>query len=553
MNSASKKLSILYAILAGLLITPGTVIFAWEFQILSYTRLAKTSLYLFPVMIPIALVYNHFLQIDLSKTTRKQILVNIATSLVVSLIVIRYPSDLLRYLVMVFLVSSMFFIAGSFFIELSIRIKSNLPRQTFLIVFFLVGLIGVSIFLYMSNFTRIYGDDFCFINLVRRTGFLNTINLFYHTWSGRIFTDLFMLGLTSFRFMSMIEIMLLLLVTYLALRMLRKDPKDNGGLWIVSSVFFLPFVIFSITPDQYKSLYWIASSTTVFPVSIMFILFTGFMARGFLKGFGEKWISIAIAFIMTLAISTGHEIVIPAIMLVIVAFLLPAFFRRKQYGTLPLSVTLGALAGAVVGSLILVLAPGNYVRMAVQSYPSTPDIFSALSMSFGFYGEFINKLGENWGWVLLTASFIAGIYSKTALPKSWKVFGAILVVTIGSSWGAFLVSTLAISANLPQRTQFIPILFLVFGLYALGAVFPIPKFFPNPTFVAAIAVLLLGFVFTQVIADETKLVAPMEQFAGDWDVRDQKLQTTNIEPYSIEIPWDYKEQQFACMSAYYSK
>ena len=534
----------LTVIIIGALITPGLIIVFWHFQLISYVLLAKYSLILFPLITLGVFFFNKNFPIYIQEIIQQKFIFNFILSFCISLILTQYRPNIFRYLISLFILTILFIIIFSVFMK-------NI-KPLFNTLFLIVGFAGIPIFIYMAYFVRMYGDDFCFAIRISNNGFLKTIINFYQTWSGRLFTDLFMIGFSTTNKIMLIEISLFILVTFFALYLIRANTQRKKiSLWIISNTVFLPFLVFSALPDPYKSLYWIANAQFLFPTSILIIFLIAFMAKGILKGFQNEKLSMATIFLLCLGISNGHEILSPAMMFTTFSLLLYSIIFRKKHKPIILHVSIAALIGTVAGILILVIAPGNYARMAAQNYPPIPDLFSAITLSFGFYIDFLLKLTDAWKWVLFPAALFAGIMSDTLLPKGWRYSVVLVVVMVVSSWGTFLMSAFAMSATLPMRTQFMPILFLIIGFFTLGATIPRIK----PTFViklVAIGILFFfAFVFKEVIKINYKLVDPMVQFSIDWDKRDYDVRINKFDVYEITIPWDYREQQIHCIEAYY--
>lgn len=544
MNQFLKKHQALIIVLViGAFITPGLIILAWRFQLMSYMLLAKYCLILFlPISLGV-LLFNRLYPISLQDLFHKQLIFKLVFSLASSLIVTRYRSDLIRYFLAVFFLSILVFLIVSIFMKRS--------KTLFNVLFFLVGFFGVSIFIYMAYFVRLYGDDFCFAIRIVNNGLLKTMVDFYQDWSGRLFSNLFMYGFSSTNKIVLIEISIMILIIFYALRLIRSDTFNKFSFWNLSAALFLPFAVFSALPEPYKSLYWIANAQLIFPVSTLIIVLITFLSHGFIKGFNHEIRSIIVTFLMCITISNGHEILAPAMLFMTFSLLIYSLIFRKNQKT-NLIISLSALSGTIAGILILVLAPGNYVRMAAQGYPPTPDLFSAIHLSLGYYLEFLVKLKDAWKWVLIAAAFTAGITAETILPRGWRYFAAILLTAVVSSWGTFLISAFAMSATLPTRTQFFPVFFLIIGFFALGATIPAIKSSPVVNFSAIIVLILFGFVFSGIIKNDAKLVAPMVQFSVDWDKRDRDVRINNFESYEISIPWDYREQQLHCVANYYA-
>ena len=532
-------------IIISALLTPGLIIVSWHFQLISYILLAKYSLMLYPLIIVGVYFFNKHHPISIKDIFRDKFILYFILSLTSSLLLSHYRPNIIRYLISITFLSTLLFLLFSIFMKKA--------KFLFISLFLIVGFVGISIFIYMAYFVRMYGDDFCFAIRIANNGLFYTIVDFYQTWSGRFFADLFMLGFSTTSKIMLIEISIFVLTTFFGLWLIRANSQKNKiNFWIISSSVFLPFAIFSALPDPYKSLYWIANAQLLFPVSILIILFITFIAHGFMKGFRYEKLSVVITFFLSVAISNGHEILAPAMLFSTFSLLIYCIYFRKKHKPIQLYVAISALIGSVVGVLFLVLAPGNYARMAAQNYAPIPDLFSALTMSFGFYSNFLINFTESWKWVLFLAAFVAGIMSDTFLPKGWKYSVVIVVIMIVSSWGTFLMSTFAMSATLPMRTQFLPIFFLTIGFFSLGATFPRikPNFAIN---LVGIGILIFfGLVFKEIIKNDYKLVEPMVQFSIDWDKRDHDVRINNLEVYEITIPWDYREQQLHCIDSYYS-
>ena len=553
MKDFDKYRSVIYAAIIGILLAPGIIILGWQFQILSFTRLINYTLLSIPFTVIGTIIFNRFYPIRISNIAKKQSAIIFLICLSANLIVTPFTSDIIHYVVVIITATILFFFITSAIIRVSNSGHENFLRSTYLTLLGATGLIGIFFYLYMALFVRLYGDDFCFINQIRSSGFITTLTNYYDSWSGRWFSNLFAIGLSSVRILPLIEIALLVVFTFIALHMINMESKPISLLQNIVVALFLPFALFSATPEPYKSLYWNSNVQTIFPVSLVTVLFIAFMVRGFLKGFRHEAFSVFAAFIMALVISSGHEIVIPAIILISTSFLVYSIFVRKSQNFTRVKVSIGALIGSIIGSLSLVLAPGNYARIASQGYSSAPNIFSAIVMSFSFYINFLSSFAENWKWVLLFSSFIVGLISKTILPKNWKIIAFTVLVMIGISWGTFFISVYAISITLPTRTQFIPTLFLVYGIFSLGLMFPLPKIDYKMIAIGSILLCLLGTVFIQVITNEHEMVNPIVQYAHDWDDRDQTLRLGKTKLYYLQIPWDSIEQAQTCIKDYYSK
>jgi YD repeat-containing protein len=62
-------------------------------------------------------------------------------------------------------------------------------------------------------------------------------------------------------------------------------------------------------------------------------------------------------------------------------------------------------------------------------------------------------------------------------------------------------------------------------------------------------ILLTGAILNLVQLSRT--VAPMRQYARDWDARDQLVRTTDALPRRLSVPWDEYEQNLGDFRRYY--
>jgi hypothetical protein len=191
------------------------------------------------------------------------------------------------------------------------------------------------------------------------------------------------------------------------------------------------------------------------------------------------------------------------------------------------------------------------VRKETVGFPDAPQLIPAMTMSLQFFMDFLIGLTKGWKWLLLLTSFAAGYQVNGYLHRKWQNSLIGIFVIIGSCWGAFFISTQAMSSTLPTRTQILTSYFLCFGLFLVGAMLPTARHRFEKTILLSAVVLMLGFALPRVISNEYRMVAPIEQFAKDWDQRDSEIKSGSKSPYIITIPWDSSEQSPSCMSDYY--
>jgi hypothetical protein len=259
--------------------------------------------------------------------------------------------------------------------------------QRILLVFFLlVGAAGMGVFLYMAPFARMYSDDWCFHTQSLVQGIFAASIDFYLTWSGRFFSNFLVFAGAGSRWTPLIEMILVLAsiftFSYLALSASAPGARQAGSrrslriLWSLACALAIPFIVFSITPDPYKSLYWIVSSLVVLPFMILIPAYLA-LAKPLLAGTRSADLPpistpraagyALFAFFLGLFASTVHEVAtLPVILLSGLLFGLALFSKRRRpdgdahYTTLILWL---ALAGSLLGLIVTFFSPGNAARL----------------------------------------------------------------------------------------------------------------------------------------------------------------------------------------------
>ncbi len=139
--------------------------------------------------------------------------------------------------------------------------------------------------------------------------------------------------------------------------------------------YFPPF----LSPDVLKSTYWIVSSVAVFPVLVLLPL----VLRVLVNAWHQKepaspgWPAGLGAFVMTIALSTTHEVASPGMVLLSFSGLLIVLVTRLHRAKPRFfNLLLWTAAAAALGLLVVVLAPGNYNRQQSQAYPDFPGLWT---------------------------------------------------------------------------------------------------------------------------------------------------------------------------------
>lgn len=274
-------------------------------------------------------------------------------------------------------------------------LKYTMRKNTYKKIFRIVLWIGIVIFtsvlmMYMFKgiFSRYWADDYCFSALAKNYGLWGGLKEHYFTWSNRYTAYLLSvmwdwLGVTSVQLYPAVMIFLLGAgLTWNVKLILQKLNLSNSILisFLIGEI--AAFFILYEAPNLFQSLYWRSGMVSYFAPLVFFafinvlILIQHGKQQGSLK---LKWFfAILTAVVVFFAIGTSETF---AALLCGYLLLLGIYLWVKNLSIkkIPPFFSLLLLA-AIMGGLIIVLSPGNQVRM--QSLHQADSIFTFLWLSF---------------------------------------------------------------------------------------------------------------------------------------------------------------------------
>ncbi|UCH59168.1 MAG: hypothetical protein JSV61_13240 [Anaerolineales bacterium] len=592
----------------------GLVVIANKFQLFSYARFARLAFYLTPVIFfAIVLLYRRFPPPNGwigSKSFRRIAILVAGFGLLVSLSLTPFYEGIGRYLITLMVIIFALFVWGNVSVlpaisqvpghpsypqvleSVNVNDKSYSWKKYYieiiLLVFYaLVGLAGMGVFLYMAFYVRMYGDDWCYhLRAVDQGVFKASID-FYLTWSGRFFSNFLLFAGAGNRWTPMIQ-MILMISSIFICSYVTQSAQTFGGyqdrpdrilriMWSLTCALFIPFVIFSITPDPYKSLYWIVSSVVVLPFIVLLPVYLVY-ARAFLtKDRSEKFFQMSkkraagyavFGLILGFILATIHEVAtLPVVVLCGFLFNFALFIKGKRfevnfsYVTIFLGV---ALAGSLLGFIVTYFSPGNSIRHTIQGYPQPPDILSLLRLNTHYFLRYLSRISlgaipfsksgarelAGFEWFSLISAYILG-YLGAKSGSSWRNPLIVLILTVVMTWASFIPGVYAAQVEIPMRAEIIPTTILVLGLFTAGILSP--KSFPSylPIAMLSIVLLLNTFIIRDLFSKQLMLIEPIVSYAGKWDLRNTMLLSSDEAVYLLKPPWDEIEQG-KCINDYYN-
>lgn len=270
-----------------------------------------------------------------------------------------------------------------------------------------------ALYIYRGFFTRLWADDYCFSGILRQYGFLAGLGHFYTHVSNRFsaFVLSAFLDLAGKRVGYLVPAVIIVLVFILTL-VIQKAAKTKDGIW--ASLLLAQLVVFFTlytAPDLTQSVYWRSGMIHYFLplVFLLWLLYLIFASAG--KQFPMLVIILLLSFFSAgssesfAALQTGSG-------LLILAFtLLSKISNRKVI--LPRVLLL--LAGSIAAMVVMVVAPGNRLRLELLT--QAPDLSTLITLSLQFALDFvIQSVRGLWlpmGVLWVTAG-VFGIFAREA-------------------------------------------------------------------------------------------------------------------------------------------
>jgi len=292
---------------------------------------------------------------------------------------------------------------------------------------------GVALFVYayLGSFSRYYADDYCLTAGLIKSGFWKTELGLYISWSNR-FADLPMVGLSELfgraavRAWPGVTIVLWVLALWWLLVQagrLTRLPASRGLALLASEI--LVFFTLVEAPQLYQSLYWrIGLITYTLPMVFLAVLIGLIFnrARSSAPGSLPRWGAIGCILLAFFAGGLSETYVTLQTALLLLAWIGLWLGWRSPAKRLWLVLVGAALAGSLLALVVVVLAPGNAVRLSAigTGRPPLPRLIRmTVTNAFLFiYISLKNYAFENVLALLLPALVVYGLYGREGgLPK----------------------------------------------------------------------------------------------------------------------------------------
>jgi hypothetical protein len=366
-------------------------------------------------------------------------------------------------------------------IELVVRWTDRLLAASFILALAAYGYVGF--------FSRYMADDYGFWTTVNSHGLVGAQVRWYVAWSGR-FSFLFVADLCSLlgpRFAQFLPALLLAIwvagMTWSIRRMARRDsPKTS----YVQSLLFAGLVILATlktAPNVVQSLFWQDSALNYVPPLILLTLYVGFISSRLRAADARAARPSALslcgsALFMFIAGGFSEAYLVLQTSGLILAIIAGWRYAPDRLKPVLRALLIAGLVGSLLALVVVVLAPGNRVRLAF--FPPAPGPFQILKLASIHSCWFIAKAIFHHPFVLAVAVLLPFLIAfRRRAPghhhdanESWRYRAELLVLLPAAVLLLSMCCTASafygMSVMLPERSQVLLSFTLVCGTVVWG-------------------------------------------------------------------------------------
>ena len=403
-------------------------------------------------------------------------------------------------------------------------------------------IVPLILYAYLGRWDRYVGDDFWFLENVHLRGQLGAQVWIYMHWTGRFANQaLIYLWLAMGAWTNRLQAAFLLTGWTISLFLCASRWLSLPKAALVATL--IPVATLLRCPSVCDSLYWQAASSTYFPGLIIPPLLIAILAgRRF-----HPLLIFPIAFI-----GAGFSEITTVWN---VAFLIGAAFWMRDRRVLI------ALAGSIIGAVLMFSAPGNAIRSA--ACPNRTPVLHAMvnaadqvrrylgvQLDLHFRGPALSHptlwVGHGLGTFVYITCLIAGLWMGLCSGKRvtrQKAFALILrtaAVALSLIYSAFFACQWLAGYILPARALLQPCAIIVISVMATGWIIgatltPSQKSIQTIRLAAAFMTLALAVMSVLFIH---RLAGPMAAFSTAWDDREVSLREGKTVVPAIVSPYE---------------
>jgi hypothetical protein len=350
----------------------------------------------------------------------------------------------------------------------------------------LIGLTGLSlalaivlaVYAWRGWFARYTADDYCTAGLQRALGFLGAQAFWYETWSGR-YSYYFGTGLVEFTGAGAAQVLPAIALAMFVI-------AGAWALWPVAVQHHWPWPALSATlgsaavvlvclqgaPQLEQSLYWQTGMLTYLLPLVLMTVWAGWLARRVRAARSpsrrELVFSGVFLFIAAGVAETSLAVQVP---LLVLGTALAFVSDRSKARAAALTLLITGLAASLIGAVVVVAAPGNYVHElrvtgSVHGISQLPDAFKAGIDFVGLFARSVQFRARLAVIMLLTLAIWFGMhaaraYRPAATRRDWLVRALLGLGIIACGWllalAAIVPGYFAQQWDVPERAQLVAV------------------------------------------------------------------------------------------------
>jgi hypothetical protein len=261
----------------------------------------------------------------------------------------------------------------------------------------LTTLIALGFLMYLGTFTRHWADDFCYIATIENIdNVFKSTQLSYMTWSNRYSNVLLVsivnfFGRSSVRFFPTTMIVLMSCSLFLLITQLSYYYKHriSALIWI-NFALLLTFISVLGAPNRFQSVYWMIGLITYFAPLILIIVITAFILWAIRSQAHKSTRGVMLMLVAVLVFFAGGlsetTLTLQISFFFLFFFVCSVFLHSKQRNT-GLLFTGVAFVASLVALLVVLMSPGNYVRL--DNIPKSDFSLVMVPLIFRFAWDFI--------------------------------------------------------------------------------------------------------------------------------------------------------------------
>jgi hypothetical protein len=348
--------------------------------------------------------------------------------------------------------------------------------------FLFPSFVSILFYIYLGSFSRLIADDYCSLSIARKFGVLRSIWFWYIHWHGcysaALVDNILVLSPYTVQWAP-----LTVLTTWLAFliwsgyELFSEFQNPWERFWKTFSagcVLLLGALL--MQPSLSQSLLWwggLRSYTLSLVFTTLAISFFIWINQKDLFN-NKRFVSFLIGLWIAFFCAGFTESLTPTLLVfwcAITATGTKLGWQKSRSGSWAYSS--GATLGALIGLVVVILAPGNAERQAFS--PAPPDLITLLTISFQAYCHFIQiGLGLRLAGYLLSGIFGFAVWLGISMPVRqtplwWAPLAGIGGFILG--FGFFPPAAYGLRESLPERSQVLPVFCLMVGLIFAGVLF----------------------------------------------------------------------------------